>query len=40
VANTMNRNIYANRYHETSKAGQGFLRLMLVWHGSVFKLIW
>jgi hypothetical protein len=34
------RNIYANRYHATSKAGQGFWKLMLVWKGSVLKLIW
>jgi hypothetical protein len=34
------KNIYANRYHETSKAGRGFWRLMLAWQGSVFKLIW
>jgi hypothetical protein len=34
------RNIYANRYHATSKAGQGFWKLMLVWKGSALKLIW
>ena len=33
-------NIYSNRYEATSKAGQSFWKMMLVWHGSVFKLIW
>lgn len=33
-------NIFSNRYVDTRKPGQGFWRLMLVWHGSVFKLIW
>ena len=33
-------NIFSNRYVDTRKPGQGFLRLMFVWHGSVFKLIW
>jgi predicted membrane chloride channel (bestrophin family) len=34
------RNIYANRYDATSNPGQGFWKLMLVWKGSVLKLIW
>ena len=33
-------NIYANRYHDTTKRFQGFIKLMAVWKGSVFKLIW
>jgi hypothetical protein len=33
-------NIHHNRYNDTRKPGQGFWRLMLVWQGSVFKLIW
>ena len=33
-------NIYANRYHDTTKRFQGFIKLMVVWKGSVFKLIW
>lgn len=37
---TDGRNIFANRYHDTSKAGRGFIQLMLAWQGSVFKLIW
>ena len=32
--------IYTNRYEPTSKAGQSFWKLMLVWKGSVLKLIW
>lgn len=33
-------NIYANRYHDTTVRFQGFWKLMLVWKGSVTKLIW
>ena len=33
-------NIFTNRYEDTEKPGQGFWKMMLVWHGSVFKLIW
>ena len=33
-------NIYANRYHDTSKRFQGFFKLIMVWKGSVMKLIW
>ena len=33
-------NIYENRYHDTTKRFQGFIKLMVVWKGSVFKLIW
>ena len=33
-------NIYSNRYEATSKAGQSFWKMMLVWKGSVLKLIW
>lgn len=34
------KNIYANRYIDTSKRFRGFWHLMLKWKGSVFKLIW
>ena len=34
------RNIYANRYADTSKRFRGFFHLMSQWSGSVFKLIW
>ena len=37
---TEKRNLFSNQYVDTRKPGQGFWRLMLVWHGSVFKLIW
>jgi predicted membrane chloride channel (bestrophin family) len=33
-------NIFTNRYEDTENPGQGFWKMMLVWHGSVFKLIW
>jgi hypothetical protein len=34
-------NIYANRYTDTSSpADCGFFKLMMVWKGSVFKLLW
>ena len=32
--------VYANRYHDTSMRFQGFFKLMMVWKGSVMKLIW
>ena len=32
--------IYSNRYHDTSKRFQGFFKLVMVWKGSVLKLIW
>ena len=32
--------MYANRYHDTSMRFQGFFKLMMVWKGSVMKLIW
>ena len=34
------RNIYTNRYHDTTKRFQGFVKLFMVWKGSVIKLIW
>ena len=34
------RNIYTNRYHDTTKRFQGFVKLFMVWKGSVLKLIW
>ena len=34
------RNIYANRYDDTSKRFRGFWHLMLQWKGSVLKLIY
>ncbi len=34
------RNIYANRYNDTSKRFGGFFKLIMVWKGSVMKLIW
>ena len=34
------KSIFSNRYEDTEKPGQGFLKMMLVWHGSVLKLIW
>ena len=34
------KNIYANRYNDTSKRFKGFFDLVLQWNGSVFKLIW
>ena len=33
-------NIYANRYHDTTQRFAGFFKLMIVWKGSVIKLIW
>jgi len=33
-------NIFENRYHDTSRAGRGFIKIIFAWHGSVFKLIW
>ena len=32
--------VYANRYHDTTMRFQGFFKLMMVWKGSVMKLIW
>ena len=32
--------VYANRYHDTTMRFQGFFKLMMVWKGSVIKLIW
>ena len=34
------RNIYANRYNDTSKRFRGFWHLMSQWKGSVIKLIY
>ena len=34
------KNIYANQYNDTSKRFRGFWNLMLLWKGSVLKLIW
>ena len=34
------KNIYANRYNDTSKRFKGFFELLFKWNGSVFKLIW
>ncbi len=33
-----NRNIYANRYRDTSKRFRGVWNLMMLWKGSVMKL--
>lgn len=33
-------NIFTNRYEDTERPGQGFWKMMMVWHGSVLKLIW
>ena len=33
-------NMFTNRYEDTERPGQGFFKMMLVWHGSVIKLIW
>ncbi len=33
------RNIYANRYRDTSKRFRGIWNLMAMWKGSVFKLV-
>ena len=32
--------MFTNRYEDTERPGQGFFKMMLVWHGSVIKLIW
>ena len=34
------KNIYANRYKDTSKKFRGIYHLMLKWKGSVIKLVW
>lgn len=34
------KNIYSNRYADTSKRFRGFGNLMLQWQGAVLKLIW
>ena len=34
------KNIYSNRYGETNSWGIGCVKTMLVWDGSVIKLIW
>ena len=34
------KGIFSNRYEDTERPGQGFFKMMMVWHGSVFKLIW
>ena len=34
------KTIFSNRYEDTERPGQGFFKMMLVWHGSVIKLIW
>ena len=34
------KNIYRNRYADTSLRFRGFFRLMFQWKGAVFKLIW
>ena len=36
----MVENIYANLYQDTNQRCLGFMKLMCVWKGSVFKLIW
>jgi predicted membrane chloride channel (bestrophin family) len=39
-ASTDRTTVFTNRYEDTERPGQGFWKMMLVWHGSVFKLIW
>ena len=34
------KNIYLNRYNDTSKRFRGTLHLLSQWKGNVFKLIW
>ena len=34
------KGVFSNRYEDTERPGQGFFKMMMVWHGSVFKLIW
>ena len=34
------KNIYANRYQDTSRRFRGFWSLMRLWKGSVLKLVW
>ena len=36
----MTANIYENQYNATSVRFNGFFRLLTMWKGSVFKLIW
>ena len=40
VSGSTTRNIYQNIYKDTSKRVNGIWHLMLIWKGSVFRLIW
>ena len=33
-------NIYSSRYEDAKNPFVGFCKMILVWHGSIFKLIW
>jgi len=32
--------VFSNRYDATERMGFGFFKTFLVWHGSIFRLIW